>query len=209
MSTPILFVIVGKNEPLFEAEIDTTGASGGNDLSTRQNYFVLHSSLDLVEKSSWTTNNMYLRVVDKVRRCVESVNRNWVSGIKRCVYVSLLTQHQQQPNLLSKLYTGKSSASINIFNCRECKVHAPSWRQGGRSDQEFFQWGVRLFCQAVNESILQIWHSNIVESIWCKSACCCSSISILATPQYTRGSKMREITDRNTILIRLNNSKML
>ena len=70
MSTPILFVIVGKNEPLFEAEIDTTsgGAAGGNDLSTRQNYFVLHSSLDLVEKSSWTTNNMYLRVVDKVRR---------------------------------------------------------------------------------------------------------------------------------------------
>ena len=68
MSTPILFVIVGKNEPLFEAEIDTTsGAAGGNDLSTRQNYFVLHSSLDLVEKSSWTTNNMYLRVVDKVR----------------------------------------------------------------------------------------------------------------------------------------------
>mmetsp|Transcript_18627 Transcript_18627/g.26513 ORF Transcript_18627/g.26513 Transcript_18627/m.26513 type:complete len:139 (+) Transcript_18627:198-614(+) len=66
MSTPILFVIVGKNEPLFEAEIDTTGASGGNDLSTRQNYFVLHSSLDLVDKSSWTTNNMYLRVVDKV-----------------------------------------------------------------------------------------------------------------------------------------------
>ncbi|KAK1748639.1 trafficking protein particle complex subunit 2 [Skeletonema marinoi] len=66
MSTPILFVIVGKNEPLFEAEIDTTGASAGNDLSTRQNYFVLHSSLDLVEKSSWTTNNMYLRVVDKV-----------------------------------------------------------------------------------------------------------------------------------------------
>ena len=65
MSTPILFVIVGKNEPLYEAEL-TSGGSGGNDLSTRQNYFVLHSSLDLVEKSSWTTNNMYLRVVDKV-----------------------------------------------------------------------------------------------------------------------------------------------
>ena len=69
MSTPVLFVIVGKNEPLFEAEIDTTSASGStgqNDLSTRQNYFVLHSALDLVEKSAWTTNNMYLRVVDKV-----------------------------------------------------------------------------------------------------------------------------------------------
>ena len=69
MSTPVLFVIVGKNEPLFEAEIDTNSASGStgqNDLSTRQNYFVLHSALDLVEKSVWTTNNMYLRVVDKV-----------------------------------------------------------------------------------------------------------------------------------------------
>ena len=42
MSTPILFVIVGKNEPLFEAEIDSTsGAAGGNDLSTRkQPYFM-------------------------------------------------------------------------------------------------------------------------------------------------------------------------
>ena len=68
MSTPILLVIVGKNEPLYEAEIDTTsGASVGNDLSTRQNYFVLHSSLDLLDKTSWTTNNMYLKVVDKVR----------------------------------------------------------------------------------------------------------------------------------------------
>mmetsp|Transcript_17168 Transcript_17168/g.37246 ORF Transcript_17168/g.37246 Transcript_17168/m.37246 type:complete len:141 (+) Transcript_17168:126-548(+) len=68
MSSPILFVIVGKNEPLFEAEVDTTaqGAPSGNDLSTRQNYFVLHSAIDLVEKSAWTTNNMYLRVVDKV-----------------------------------------------------------------------------------------------------------------------------------------------
>ena len=67
-STPILFVIVGKNEPLFEAEIDTsTGSSPNqNDLSTRQNYFVLHSALDLVEKSAYTTTNMYLRVVDKV-----------------------------------------------------------------------------------------------------------------------------------------------
>ena len=29
MSSPVLFVIVGKNEPLFEAEIDTSNSSGG------------------------------------------------------------------------------------------------------------------------------------------------------------------------------------
>ena len=68
-AAPVLFVIVGKNEPLYEAEIDTsTGIhlSSSGDLSTRQNYFVLHSALDLVEKSAWTTDSMYLRVVDKV-----------------------------------------------------------------------------------------------------------------------------------------------
>ena len=71
MTSPLLFVIVGQNEPLYETEIDTHSGAPGNDLSTRQNYFVLHSALDLVEKSAWTTTNMYLRVVDKV--CVQCI----------------------------------------------------------------------------------------------------------------------------------------
>jgi hypothetical protein len=66
----LLFVIVGKNEPLYEAEFHKTGTPGSSDSVTRQNYFVLHSALDLVEKAAWTTNNMYLKVVDKVR--------NWI-----------------------------------------------------------------------------------------------------------------------------------
>jgi len=75
-------VIVGQNEPLYEAEfykpgttnsstaLSTTSSSTAttttNDSVTRQNYFVLHSALDLVEKQQWTTNQMYLKVVDKV-----------------------------------------------------------------------------------------------------------------------------------------------
>ena len=61
-SQSLLFVIVGKNEPLYE--YNKVQAA---DSVTRQNYFVLHSALDLVEKAAWTTNNMYLKVVDKVR----------------------------------------------------------------------------------------------------------------------------------------------
>jgi hypothetical protein len=62
MATPtLLFVIVGRNEPLYEAEFNKPA-----DNVTRQNFFVLHSALDLVEKAAWTTGNMYLRVVDKV-----------------------------------------------------------------------------------------------------------------------------------------------
>lgn len=62
----LLFVIVGRNEPLYEAEIRKGGSTAASDAATRQNYFVLHSALDLVEKAAWTTSSMYLKVVDKV-----------------------------------------------------------------------------------------------------------------------------------------------
>jgi Sedlin, N-terminal conserved region len=64
----LLFVIVGRNEPIFETEIHKRGtmASAVSDAMARQNYFVLHSALDLVDKAAWTSNNMYLKVVDKV-----------------------------------------------------------------------------------------------------------------------------------------------
>ncbi len=71
MSTSLLFVIVGRNEPLFEAEIHprttTTTAASSTDAVSRQNYFVLHSALDLVDKAAWNSSQMYLKVVDKVR----------------------------------------------------------------------------------------------------------------------------------------------
>ena len=80
-SPSLLFVIVGKNEPLYEAEFHKLpGSSSAVDSVTRQNYFVLHSSLDLVEKSAWTTNNMYLRVVDKVRCSHAAIYMFWLDS---------------------------------------------------------------------------------------------------------------------------------
>lgn len=66
-SPTLLFVIVGRNEPLYEAEFSRRGTlSASPDAAARQNYFVLHSALDLVDRAAWTTNNMYLKTVDKV-----------------------------------------------------------------------------------------------------------------------------------------------
>lgn len=65
-SQTLLFVIVGINEPLYEAEFNKIPGTVTNDSVTRQNYFVLHSSLDLVDNAAWTTPNMYLKTVDKV-----------------------------------------------------------------------------------------------------------------------------------------------
>ena len=74
----VLFVIVGRNEPLFEAEFHKRGAAAASnpasDAVMRQNFFVLHSALDLVEKATWSSNNMYLRVIDKVRYTVCASN---------------------------------------------------------------------------------------------------------------------------------------
>eukprot|EP00579_Thalassiosira_antarctica_P008055 CAMPEP_0201888376 /NCGR_PEP_ID=MMETSP0902-20130614/27447_1 /ASSEMBLY_ACC=CAM_ASM_000551 /TAXON_ID=420261 /ORGANISM="Thalassiosira antarctica, Strain CCMP982" /LENGTH=141 /DNA_ID=CAMNT_0048418609 /DNA_START=29 /DNA_END=454 /DNA_ORIENTATION=+ len=116
MSAPVLFVIVGKNEPLFEAEIDThssIGAPGQNDLSTRQNYFVLHSALDLVEKSAWTTNNMYLRVVDKV-------NHQQVSTFLTAANVKFMLLHggkgeEVVKNFFNEVYGYYVKLSMNPF----------------------------------------------------------------------------------------------
>lgn len=64
MMTGELLCIVGRNEPLYELEINKRASN--TDAVTRQNYFVIHSALDLVDKAAWTTSNMYLKVVDKV-----------------------------------------------------------------------------------------------------------------------------------------------
>ena len=117
MASPVLFVIVGKNEPLFEAEIDPhAGAAspgGGADLSTRQNYFVLHSALDLVEKNAWTTNNMYLRVVDKV-------NHQHVSTFLTAANVKFMLLHggkgeEVVKNFFNEVYGYYVRLSMNPF----------------------------------------------------------------------------------------------
>mmetsp|Transcript_15880 Transcript_15880/g.36757 ORF Transcript_15880/g.36757 Transcript_15880/m.36757 type:complete len:142 (+) Transcript_15880:121-546(+) len=74
LNQSLLFFIVGKNEPLYEAEIHKRGTAGKPDGSVaRQSYFVVHSSLDLVDKATWTSQNMYLKVIDKVNQQYVSV----------------------------------------------------------------------------------------------------------------------------------------
>ncbi|OEU09355.1 putative spondyloepiphyseal dysplasia [Fragilariopsis cylindrus CCMP1102] len=94
----LLFLIVGKNEPLYEAEITKRGISGNTDTSVaRQSYFVVHSSLDLVDRATWSSQNMYLKVVDKV-------NQQYVSTFLTAGNIKFLLLH-----------SGKSEDTIKIF----------------------------------------------------------------------------------------------
>jgi len=85
----LLFLIVGKNEPLFEAEIHQRGAAGNSDAVARQNYFVVHSALDLVEKAAWTTQNVRDRMDyywnDSCRTRTTNANIFCVIPLCRCI----------------------------------------------------------------------------------------------------------------------------
>jgi trafficking protein particle complex subunit 2 len=73
----IVFMVVGRNEPLYEAEFgvkSTTSSkqqaplpqsNSGERESSHLSQFIIHSSLDLVERKQWYASYPYLRVVDK------------------------------------------------------------------------------------------------------------------------------------------------
>jgi hypothetical protein len=132
MASPtLLFVIVGRNEPLYEAEFNKK--PGAQDAATRQNYFVLHSALDLVEKAAWTTNSMYLKVVDKV--CSES---SLLGGTWWCaaflVVLEMNTFKAGRKCFSQRVFRlipspGEPSTSLHLFDRRERQAHAPSHRK--------------------------------------------------------------------------------
>lgn len=97
---PLLFLIIGRNEPLYSSEFGKPpGTPATAQTISRQNYIVMHSALDLVEKSAWVNSNMYLKVVDQV-------NHQMVSTFLTACHVKFMLLH-----------TGKSEDTVrNFFN---------------------------------------------------------------------------------------------
>lgn len=95
----LLFLIVGRNEPLFEAEFHKRGAPGNSDAVARQNYFVAHSALDLVEKAQWTTQTVrkHVRVDGRLPLCSVNERKCFVGFQSSPIFVAFL--HVAQMNL--------------------------------------------------------------------------------------------------------------
>lgn len=59
----VVFMIIGKGEPIYEAEIQTVGSS--TDELSYLHQFILHSSLDMLNSVIWSNQQAYLKVIDK------------------------------------------------------------------------------------------------------------------------------------------------
>ncbi|BBN12836.1 trafficking protein particle complex subunit 2 [Marchantia polymorpha subsp. ruderalis] len=71
MASTACFVIVGRNDcPIYESEV---GTAPKKDEATHLHQFILHAALDIVQDVVWTTNGMFLKVVDKYNELLVSV----------------------------------------------------------------------------------------------------------------------------------------
>eukprot|EP01035_Chromulina_nebulosa_P022340 gene22340-28930_t len=68
-----VFMIIGKNEPLYEMTLTSSQTPG--DMLTELAYlhqFILHSSLDMVQSVMWSNNSTFLKVVDRFNSLIVS-----------------------------------------------------------------------------------------------------------------------------------------
>eukprot|EP00245_Coleochaete_scutata_P007460 TRINITY_DN22877_c0_g1_i1.p1 TRINITY_DN22877_c0_g1~~TRINITY_DN22877_c0_g1_i1.p1 ORF type:complete len:136 (+),score=32.22 TRINITY_DN22877_c0_g1_i1:128-535(+) len=71
MASTASFVIVGKNDnPVYDCEV---GGGPKKDEASHLHQFILHAAVDIVQDVEWTTNYMYLKVVDKFNDLLVSV----------------------------------------------------------------------------------------------------------------------------------------
>lgn len=92
----VVFMIVGKSEPLFEMEVSKSSAESTEELQYLHQ-FILFSSLDNILSNMWSNSSTFLRVVDKFN------------------YTSVSAYATQGGKVFLLLHSGKSEDAVRAF----------------------------------------------------------------------------------------------
>ena len=120
MATPsYIFIMVGKTDnPIYEAEF-----SRKKEENRHLNQFIVHSALDMVDESMWTTNSMFLKTVDKF-------NEQLVSAFVTAGQVKFMLLHEARnedgiKNFFNEVHELYIKLLMNPFYTTNTKIFSP------------------------------------------------------------------------------------
>lgn len=135
MSGFYYFAIVGHNDnPVYETEFSPqmrsshSSAESGRDQMKKNSdphlhQFVVHASLDLVDEMMWSTNNMYLKVIDRFNEW--SVSAFVTAGGVRFMILHDVKNEDGIKNFFNEVYETFIKVMMNPFYQHNTKIQLP------------------------------------------------------------------------------------